>query len=148
MRVRNSTSRRADVEESKWLFTSDAMNQVAEILSCLPHPWGNRMREACLATYHECFEATKASIWDVERVTGDHIDLSRSRDGSKLVQVDIFFADLLRVLRNSAHGYFPDSSGGMVQTISTGDIGKSVLFLPSLWLMALLANPARFIGLR
>jgi hypothetical protein len=146
--IKFSDKPHVDTQESMWLFRADSCELVAEIVSAIPHPWGKIMSDVCRDVYSECFESANKSVWDRPRARGDAVDISPLRDGSSELKIDEFFSQLMRLLRNSSHGYFHGGSHAMIQTISNGDVGKSVMFLPSLWLLALLADPARFIGLR
>lgn len=113
----------------------------------LPSSWRTRLEAAGQSAYSQLTSSVKQSIWASNRSSATGVDISTTRATPQVESWDEFIPEVVRDLRNTHHGYFPREDDSRTRLLlSTGDLGPSISFLPSLWLMAFLGDPVRFLG--
>ena len=134
-------------ERFSTLFSRDFGAELSATLGQLPAPWGDRFAEVCVAVYTELHETVKQSVW-ARRMQNEQGVVLRVADGSASREPwDSFVTATLRDLRNTHHGYSLKRKGARTRLmLTTGALPESMTLLPTLWLLAALADPEMMLG--
>jgi len=136
----------------KLLFNPVAGRElIKKLLGAVPLRAPQIMLSAVDAIYDDLQAGVGESIWVPGKVSEAGVRVKRSDlQGERVEEIGEFTGTLLRVLRNTHHGYFTrgDSRArpSRYLALTTGNIPDSISSLPFFWLLALLADPAAFVG--
>lgn len=123
---------------------------VIECLRLLPQPWRARFSEVANEIYAELENCIKQSVWSTKMKSAAGVLLPDGKGATKIDAWEEFIPSVIRDLRNTHHGYSPDPKKAPKprsrMILTTGDLPESTSFLPSLWLLAFLSDPAKFLG--
>ncbi len=129
-----------------------AATNLKQILAVVPGTVGSYVRTLVDTLYLELEEKTVKSVWRSKNisVTPPGILVPSKKGGSpKLETHEEFVANLMRAYRNGHHGYFSSADEAKrpsrYLSLVDGNVPDSITSLPSLWLLAYLANPS-FVG--
>jgi len=130
------------------LFEPSApVNLLKPCFDSIDEPWKSRFKTTCDKAYNAIAESIKNSVWATKKKSSTGVDLSTDSTKSNIEVWNEFIPRLIRDLRNTHHGYLPDRNNSRSRLIlSTGDIDPAISFLPSLWMLALLGDPKKFLG--
>ncbi|WP_417745376.1 hypothetical protein [Rosistilla oblonga] len=107
---------------------------------------GGRLLTMAAKIYEDLRKSIVASVWNRSRVTSNGILVPNRRGTTDNCEpTDIFVANLMRAFRNGHHGYFTEADNSRRPSryiwMVDGRIPDSITMLPTLWLLALLADP-------
>lgn len=122
---------------------------VRDCFSKLPSPWRSRFESACADVYQDILRTVTESVWSRQKVSPAGVNLG-TRATPQVEACADFTANVLRDLRNTHHGYMPDERYNKNTrprfVLTTGEWSAAMTFLPSLWLLAFLCDPIKFVG--
>ncbi|MEK6701391.1 MAG: hypothetical protein AABZ53_03945 [Planctomycetota bacterium] len=122
---------------------------VKECFATLPDPWRARFEVACADVYQDILQTMKQSVWSRQKASAAGVNLG-TRAAPQVEAWADFTANVLRDLRNTHHGYMPDEKYNKNTrprfVLTTGEWSPAMTFLPSLWLLAFLCDPVKFVG--
>jgi hypothetical protein len=131
----------------KTLFdTKDGLALIRSQLATLPIPFADYFQGLATELYGELEQTILESVWLKSKVGSAGVSVrNKALTGENVEPSNKFVANVMRALRNAHHGYF--SSGAPQKGPSrylfpiTGNVPDSITALPTLWLLAYLANP-------
>ena len=92
------------------------------------------------------------SVWIKSKVTATAVKVrNKTLEWEQDEDHDTFVANALRAVRNAHHGYFTDGDKknrrpSRYLFMLNGDLPIEITVLPSIWFLALVADPERFIS--
>jgi hypothetical protein len=126
---------------------SRGLKLIEPLLARVPSPWGERLVQEATNVYRRLYQSIKKSMWAAPLARETGVAVGPSDQGEAIQAWDEFVANVLTDLRNTQHGYLDKRRPIQRRLLLTsGDLTPSATLLPSLWLLAFLADPRQFIG--
>jgi hypothetical protein len=144
--------RTADTAVFKLLFNPIASRElIRRVLGAVPLGAREMILIALDDIYDDLQGSVIESIWVPGKVGEAGVRVKRADlQGERVEDIGEFVGTLLRVLRNTHHGYFTRGDQrarpSRYLALTNGNVPDSISSLPFFWLLALLADPGAFVG--
>jgi len=114
-------------------------------LSKIPGVVGEYLRKMCDVAYDDLRETVEKGIWLPGAVNAGWVKVNSGKNKSRYLPLNLYVATQMRSLRNMHHGVLATENRPYQAGIifpSKGYVPKMISTLPTLWLLAFLADPS------
>ncbi|MBL4809888.1 MAG: hypothetical protein JKY43_07520, partial [Phycisphaerales bacterium] len=146
-KIRSVWRKSDENDESKWVLSATGVKEMVSAIKNSSCPNAHAYSTRLAQVWSAVSETIVSSVWDKNRVSDKHVDISYNSDKSDLETIDEYTTNFLRDLRNTHHGYSLRSNRSKRRLlISTGAVSEGLSSLPVLWLLSVLCDPHITLG--